>query len=260
MSEDVRNEIRQLSRIQRRVLGALMEKAFTTPEQYPLTLKAATTACNQKNNRDPISEYSEDQVADTLEQLRELGLIAEIFTDGGRAPRYRHYMRQKFDFSETQFAVIAELLLRGRQQPGELRTRASRMVRVESSEQLKADLQSLQDKGFIQSNGPLERRGVEVDHTFYLPKEGNSMPAAMTGPDSERDETSSDVPAARPVAAAAARPVTSVTASPSSNPEQAVLASLTARIAELASALEQQETVIAALQSRMEKIEREFGL
>jgi hypothetical protein len=155
MSEDARNEIRQLSRIQRRVLGALMEKAFTTPEQYPLTLKAATTACNQKNNRDPISEYSEDQVADTLEQLRELGLIAEIFTDGGRAPRYRHYMRQKFDFSETQFAVIAELLLRGRQQPGELRTRASRMVRVESSEQLKADLQSLQDKGFIQSNGPL---------------------------------------------------------------------------------------------------------
>ena len=80
-------------------------------------------------------------------------------TDGGRAARYRHYARHNFDFNEAQFAVICELLLRGRQQPGELRTRASRMVRVDSQEQLRADLQSLQEKGFVQSNGGLERRG-----------------------------------------------------------------------------------------------------
>ena len=101
MTEEEKNQIRQLTRLQRRVLGTLMEKGFTTPDQYPMTLKGATTGCNQKSNRDPVTEYSEAEVADALEQLRELGLVAEVFTDGGRAPRYRHYIRHKFDFSET---------------------------------------------------------------------------------------------------------------------------------------------------------------
>jgi uncharacterized protein YceH (UPF0502 family) len=153
MSEEEKNTIRQLTRLQRRVLGTLMEKGFTTPDQYPMTIKGAMTGCNQKSNRDPVTEYSEAEVADALEQLRQLGLVAEIFTDGGRAVRYRHYARHKFDFNEAQFAIICELLLRGRQQPGELRTRASRMVRIDSQEQLKADLQSLQDKGLCKATG-----------------------------------------------------------------------------------------------------------
>jgi uncharacterized protein len=143
--EEEKNKIRQLTRLQRRVLGTLMEKGFTTPDQYPMTLKGATTGCNQKSNRDPVTEYSEAEVADALEQLRQLGLVAEVYTDGGRAARYRHYARHKFDFVETQFAVLCELLLRGRQQPGELRTRASRMVRIDSQDQLKSDLQSMQE-------------------------------------------------------------------------------------------------------------------
>jgi uncharacterized protein YceH (UPF0502 family) len=272
MTEDLKNQIRQLSRIQRRVIGVLMEKAFTTPEQYPLTLKAATTGCNQKNNREPVTEYSEDQVADTLEQLRQLGLIAEVFTDGGRAARYRHYMRQKFDFSETQFAVIAELLLRGRQQPGELRTRASRMSRIESSDQLKADLQSLQEKGFIQANGPLDRRGIEVDHTFYLPKEGHTLsPAVVTGDavDSDATETS---PGIRSVSAAPLRSSTGAASSAShagppvvnvssaADPGSGLLAAMTDRITELSSRVEQLELLTSSLQQRMERIEREFGL
>ncbi len=166
-AEDQKNEIRELSPIQQRVIGVLIEKAFTTPEQYPLTLKSLTSGCNQKSNRAPVTRHSEDTILSTVDKLREVSLVAEVFTDGGRAARYRHYMRYRFDFSESQFAVIAELLLRGGQQPGELRTRASRMIRIESQESLRSDLLSLREKGFIRTNGPLDRRGVIVDHTFY---------------------------------------------------------------------------------------------
>ena len=179
MSEEPKNQIRELSKIQRRVLGALMEKAFTTPDQYPLTLKATTTACNQKSNRSPVVGYSENQVQDALDSLREDLLVAEVFTGGGRTPRYRHYMRNKFDFSETQFAIMAELLLRGRQQPGELRTRASRMRKIDSQDELRSELTGLQEMGYVQANGPLDRRGIEVDHTFYLPKEGMDIGTSM---------------------------------------------------------------------------------
>ena len=165
--DDPKNEIRELSSVQQRVIGVLMEKAFTTPDQYPLTLKALTTGCNQKSNRSPVTNYSEDAVLSTVDELRDMMLVAEVFTDGGRAPRYRHYMRYRFDFSEQEFAIIAELLLRGSQQPGELRTRASRMVRIDSQDLLRSCLSSLQEKGFVRASGPLDRRGVQVDHTYY---------------------------------------------------------------------------------------------
>ncbi|MGE0374623.1 MAG: DUF480 domain-containing protein [Planctomycetaceae bacterium] len=167
-----KSTVRQLTRAQRRVLGVLVEKAFTTPEYYPLTLKAVTTGCNQKSNRSPITNYSEDAVEESLDELRKLGLAAVVHTESGRTERYRHFMRQRYPFTEPQLAVITELLLRGRQQLGELRSRASRMVPIDSLDDLRADLQTLTDQGYIQSNGPLERRGIEVDHTFHEPHEG----------------------------------------------------------------------------------------
>lgn len=254
MSEEEKNTIRQLTRLQRRVLGTLMEKGFTTPDQYPMTIKGATTGCNQKSNRDPVTEYSEAEVADALEQLRQLGLVAEVFTDGGRAARYRHYARHKFDFNEAQFAIICELLLRGRQQPGELRTRASRMVRIDSQEQLKADLQSLQDKGFVQSNGPLERRGVEVDHTFYLPKENMTMAAGNFAADDEPT-------APAPVVAVAPRttaPVSSAPAVPAVEP--GLLRALQTQLDLMQSNVINLQSALEKTQERLERIERELGL
>jgi hypothetical protein len=149
------------------VLGALLEKAFTTPDAYPLTLKAAATACSQKSNREPVQDYSEDDVSDALHELQELGLVAELHTDGGRALRYRHLVRRRFPFTEPQLAILTELWLRGRQQMGELRTRASRMVAIDSQDDLRTALHALLAEGYVQANGPLERRGVEVDHGFY---------------------------------------------------------------------------------------------
>jgi len=267
MSDEEKNKIRQLTRLQRRVLGTLMEKGFTTPDQYPMTLKGATTGCNQKSNRDPVTEYSEAEVADALEQLRQLGLVAEVFTDGGRAARYRHYARHKFDFNEAQFAILCELLLRGRQQPGELRTRASRMVRIDSQEQLKADLQSLQEKGFVQSNGPLERRGVEVDHTFYLPKENMTMTEASLPAD---DDPSVLAHAASTVhlqrtptfagSSTAAASSSAAAASSSSGIASGLLATMQSQLSELNSQISTLQSTMQDLQQRMDRLERDLGV
>jgi uncharacterized protein len=168
-----------LSSGERRVLGTLVEKGLTTPDQYPLTLKGCTTGCNQKNNRDPVTAYDEDRVTDLLEKLRERGLVAEVYSDGARVAKYRHYMRKRTPLTEAQLAIFCELLLRGRQQPGELRTRAGRMCEIPSQEQLRTELNGLMELGYIRANGPLDRRGVEVDHTWYEPREGQTMPAAV---------------------------------------------------------------------------------
>jgi uncharacterized protein YceH (UPF0502 family) len=264
MSEEEKNTIRQLTRLQRRVLGTLMEKGFTTPDQYPMTLKGATTGCNQKSNRDPVTEYSEAEVADALEQLRQIGLVAEVFTDGGRAARYRHYARHKFDFNEAQFAILCELLLRGRQQPGELRTRASRMVRIDSQDQLKTDLQSLQEKGFVQSNGPLERRGVEVDHTFYLPKENMTMAAASLPADDDPAASPSAPPAAsRPMTSSAAS-VSASSASSTAGPVAAIdpglLRALQSQLMDFKSQMETLQSSMDSVQQRLDRIERDLGV
>jgi hypothetical protein len=249
MTEEPKNTIRQLTRQQRRVLGTLMEKGFTTPDQYPMTLKGATTGCNQKSNRDPITEYSEAEVADALEELRELGLVAEVFTDGGRTARYRHYMRLRFDFSEAQHAIICELLLRGRQQPGELRTRASRMIRIDSQDHLKTELQGLAEKGFLQASDNLDRRGVEVDHTFYLPSEHMQLKQHVSASETAHPDSSvrqhSPTPAPAPVAAVV---------------PSGVVQELQEQQATLQLQLERLQNAVDSIRQRLDRIERELGL
>jgi hypothetical protein len=106
-----------------------------------------------------------------LDGLRKLGLAAVVHTETGRTERYRHYMRQRIaQLSEPQVAVLTELLLRGRQAAGELRSRASRMAPVgtlDTLEQLRTALAGLMEMKLAQADGPLERRGVEIDHNLY---------------------------------------------------------------------------------------------
>ncbi len=174
------------SKRQRRVLGSLIEKAFTTPEYYPLTLKALTTACNQKSNRDPVVNYSEDDVQEIADELRELGVMAVVHTETGRTERYRHYLRKHYNVTEPGLAILGELFLRGRQQLGELRSRASRMVPIDSLEALRSELSTLMESGYVQASGSLERRGIEVDHGFYQ--------EAVPEWSAPRDEGSDDEP------------------------------------------------------------------
>lgn len=224
-----------LTRKQRRVLGVLLEKGFTTPDQYPLTLKAATTGCNQKNNRDPVSNYDEDVVQQTLEELREIGFVGVLHTETGRTERYRHYMRHRTKLSEPQLAIMTELMLRGKQQLGELRTRASRMVPIESQDDLREALQALAGMGLVRSNGPLDRRGIEVDHNLY-----------PTGENREELSTYQDEP---PVPVTAPRPP-----SPVAPPVQRVSSAVAepARIESLEAEIETLRDEVRELRQRFE--------
>ncbi|MCC7424611.1 MAG: DUF480 domain-containing protein [Planctomycetaceae bacterium] len=201
-----------LSKAQRRVLGVLVEKGLTVPDSYPMTLKALTTGCNQKNNRDPITEYTEDDVTETIEQLRQMGLVVVVHTESGRTERYRHYLRHRIPLSEPQVAILTELLLRGRQQPGELRTRASRMVTIESQDVLRTELQGLIDRKLAQTNGPIDRRGVEVDHNLYKPSESRTLAPLPA---------ESEVPRPAPASAPASAPRPANAISPSATPQAA---------------------------------------
>ena len=201
-------QIRELAKAQRRVLGVLVEKAFTTPEYYPLTLKAVTAGCNQKSNRDPITNFSEYDVSEVLDELRKLGLVAVVHTESGRTERFRHYMRHRFTFSEPQLALLTELLLRGRQQVGELRSRASRMVPIDSLDQLRDDLRGLQTLDVVQTSGPLERRGIEVDHNWYAAKEGQTLRTQPLA-ESPSQTTTPTATASPPVTALVASPAVS---------------------------------------------------
>ncbi len=173
--------ITELSKGQRRVLGTLLEKAYTTPEGYPLTLKSLTAGCNQKSNRHPMTDYSEDDVLEFIDQLREMGLVAVVHTESGRTERYRHYMRKRFTLTEPQLAILTELLLRGRQSVGDLRARASRMVAIESLDDLRKALRGLASQNYLQASGSLDRRGVEVDHNFYQAGENKRIAPGSHG-------------------------------------------------------------------------------
>lgn len=230
--------ITELSRQQRRVLGVLLEKAFTTPDQYPLTPKSLTSGCNQKSNRSPVVSYEEDQILDTLEQLRELGLIGEVHTDSGRTSRFRHYMRHRFTLTEPQLAILTELMLRGRQRLGELRTRASRMVPIDSLDQLRHELNGLIEMNLLQTSGELERRGTEVDHNLYRAKENMKL---------EQTVLTDDEPAPRSVSTGSEPP-------PNSGFDSGQLARLTG----LESALEEMRSQNRDLRDQLESVQQEF--
>ena len=115
-----------LNDVEVRVLGCLIEKELTTPEYYPLTLNALTNACNQKSNRDPVLVLAEADVVRALDRLKFKGL-ARLSAEAGRVPKYCHSLTEKYRFAPSELSVLAELLLRGPQTLGELRSRAERM-------------------------------------------------------------------------------------------------------------------------------------
>jgi len=132
-----------------RVLGALVEKAETTPEYYPLTLNALVNACNQKSNRDPVVCYDDQTVVRALESLREKGLVRAI--TGDRVPKYRHYFDEAYQLSPAEMAVLCELMLRGPQTFGELRGRIERF----GQELTIAEVESLLENLEVREDGPL---------------------------------------------------------------------------------------------------------
>ncbi len=132
-----------LNDIEVRVLGSLVEKQVTTPEYYPLTINALTLACNQKNNRNPVTSYDENAVAEALETLREKNLVYVFHGSTSRVPKYKHVMPEVMHLSPSEMAIICVLMLRGTQTPGELRGNASRLYEFSGLDEIQQTLDSL---------------------------------------------------------------------------------------------------------------------
>jgi uncharacterized protein len=137
----------ELDSLEARVIGCLIEKQITTPDQYPLSLNALVSACNQKSNRDPVMSLDEPTVQRTLDALSRRHLILERSGFGSRVPKYQHLFCNteygSLKFSPQELAIVCELLLRGPQTAGELRTRAARMASFASTADVETALQNL---------------------------------------------------------------------------------------------------------------------
>lgn len=132
-----------LNDIEARVLGSLIEKQVTTPEYYPLTLNSLMLACNQKNNRSPVTSYDETTVAQALESLREKNFAYVFYGSTSRVPKYKHVLPEVMHLSQPELALICVLLLRGPQTPGELATRGFRLYEFSGLEEVESTLNSL---------------------------------------------------------------------------------------------------------------------
>lgn len=137
----------QLSPLEARIIGCLMEKEVTTPDYYPLSLNSLTTACNQKSNRDPVMELSDSDVLDGINGLIERHLVSDESSFNSRTAKYRHrFCNTEFGdlkLSPQEKAIVCVMLLRGPQTPGELRTRTNRLAQFSDVKEVEATLEKM---------------------------------------------------------------------------------------------------------------------
>ncbi|MBE7493157.1 MAG: DUF480 domain-containing protein [Planctomycetes bacterium] len=178
----------KLNAIERRVLGTLLEKWLTTPQNYPLSLNALTNGCNQKSARDPETSYTEQQVLETCQALKRRSLVTEFFGSSARVSKFEEALSVHLELGKEQAAVIAELLLRGPQSEGELRQRAGRMAPIADLATLHSLLEQLGTRPeplVRRLSDPTRSRGVRWSHTLYAdgeePADLPESPAASQG-------------------------------------------------------------------------------
>lgn len=184
----------QLSPYQLRVLGSLVEKEITTPENYPLSLNALLNACNQRSSRDPVLDLTEEEVRQPLHSLEDLALVTTV--RDARVPKYEHRIRTVLNLRRDETAILCLLMLRGPQTPGELRSRADRLYVFDDLAAVQSTLERLAarttvDEAGNQTTGPL---------TVVLPRQPGSRearyahllgtPPDLSGPQYDRSEAS----------------------------------------------------------------------
>ena len=158
--------IADLTAPQQRVLGCLIEKRFTTPDQYPLTLNALRLACNQSTNRDPVVDYDEHTVREAADRLTQYGVARMASGHSSRSIKYRHLAEEALGLASEQLAVLCVLLLRGPQTPGELKQRTERMSAFNSLDAVDEALLTLVDRGYARRAG--RRPGQKEDRFEQL--------------------------------------------------------------------------------------------
>jgi uncharacterized protein len=185
----------QLTPPEQRVLGCLIEKRWTTPDQYPLSLNALRLACNQSTNRDPVTDYDEQTVRDAAQRLSRYGLTRLASGHSSRAIKYRHLAEEGLGLGREELAVLAVLLLRGPQTPGELKSRSDRMARLESLADLERVLATLIERRYARR---LERRPGQKEDRFeqLLGGEGQQSPAPAPSTAPPREPGQEPAPAA----------------------------------------------------------------
>lgn len=231
---------------ERRVLGVMVEKAKTTPDAYPMSVNALVTGSNQKSNREPILNLSDLDVEETLVRCQKQGLAIKI--TGGRVVRWRHALYDTWHVDKVELAVMGELLLRGPQTEGELRTRASRMEPIEDLDALRTVLRRLVQRNLVVYLTPEERRGAVVTHGFHDPRELESLRA-------------------REAAQPAAAPVSQPAPAPARAAGEEASSALRAELAEVrgeVTALRQQtadlQKTVSSLQEEMRALKQSLGV
>jgi uncharacterized protein len=191
---------RDLSPAEVRVLGCLIEKSRTTPDQYPLTRNSARLACNQATNRDPVMDLDDVTVRAALERLGRNGLVRFTSTQGSRAAKYRHLAGDALGIGEPELAVLALLMLRGPQTPGELRGRAGRLHHFATTSEVEDALVRLTDKGlavrFERRPGQKEQRFAHLladERDDGRPASGPVVHVAAPTPVQEEPDRTSDL-------------------------------------------------------------------
>jgi uncharacterized protein YceH (UPF0502 family) len=220
-----------LSAAETRVLGCLLEKQRTTPEQYPLSLNALRLACNQSTNRDPVVEYDEATIRDALHRLERRRLVR--FASGSRAAKYRHLLEEVLPLDEGERAVMTVLMLRGAQTPGELKQRTERMHPFAELGGVHETLDRLIGRELVRRRG--RRPGQKEERYEQLLQGGEEEEATDTAPaataEAGRSSTNGDESAAASPSSAPARPSPSAAENP--KPEGTELAELRERVERL---------------------------
>src|SRR5947209_13649786 len=205
----------ELTPPEQRVLGCLIEKRWTTPDQYPLSVNGLRLACNQSTNRDPVTDYGEHTVREAAQRLCKYGLARLASGHGSRAIKYRHLAEEALSLDREQLAVLSVLLLRGPQTPGELKGRSERMARIESLAEIERVLAILGERGYARR---LDRRpGQKEDRYEHLlggADEAAGPPPSTSAPADPSSAPLGRHPAAVPIPAAAPPPAPAAAAAP----------------------------------------------
>ena len=225
-----------LDRIQRRVLGVLIEKAKTTPAGYPMSVNAIVTGCNQKNNRDPVTNLDDFSVERALSDLRDMGAVSEVDWVG-RVSKFKHEAYAWLGVNKPELAVLAELFLRGAQTIGDLRGRAARMEPIEDLAALRPIVQGLVDRGLMLELTP-PGRGQVVSHNLYLPDEMDDLRAR---------------------AGATGAAFTPRTSEPASGPAASTPSGQASRLDELASEVARLRDELTAVRDEVHELQAKLG-
>lgn len=229
----------------RRVLGVLVEKQKTskTADAYPLTLNALTTGCNQKSNREPVLDMTDDEVEETLTALQKKGLVMRM--TGSRVDRFRHLLYEAWTKNGPQLAVLAELLLRGPQTKGELRGRASRMDPIDTLDVLEDVLKPLVERRLVVYLTDPDRRGAIVSHGFHTPDELARLKVHHSNAALEAD---------------AGPPAHAVHAAPPPGVAPAAIADLERRLGDALQEIQSLKASVTVLEGQVADLRKQLGL